>query len=103
LLKAGVFLSMDRYPNPDWRERNATVKALVDRGWAHRLMLGHDESPTPVLAGEEPPSREGAAPYLFLNTVAIPALRADGVSDEAIDIMLRDVPRRFLSGEDRVE
>jgi phosphotriesterase-related protein len=100
LLNAGVFLSMDRYPDPrpDWRQRNATVKALVDRGWAHRLMLGHDESPTPVLAGQKPPPREGPSPYLFLSTVAIPGLRADGVSDDAIDTMLRDVPRRFLSG-----
>lgn len=98
LLNAGVYLSMDRYDNPDWRERNATVKALVDRGWAHRMMLGHDESPTPVLAGQEPPAREGPPPYLFLSTVAIPALRADGVSDDAIDTMLREAPRRFLTG-----
>jgi phosphotriesterase-related protein len=104
LLNAGVFLSMDRYPDPrpDWREKNATVKALVDRGWAHRLMLGHDESPVPVLVGEDLPPREDPAPYLFVSGVALPALRADGVSDAAIDTMLRDVPRRFLSGEDRV-
>ena len=43
--------------------------------------------------GEDPP------PYLFVSTVAIPALRADGVADDVIDTMLRDVPRRFLSGE----
>lgn len=98
LLNAGVYLSMDRYPGPDWRQRNATVKALVDRGWAHRLMLGHDESPAPVLAGEKSLPREGPSPYLFLSTVAIPGLRADGVSDDVIDTMLRDVPRRFLSG-----
>lgn len=102
LLNAGVYLSMDRYPDPkpDWRQRNATVKALVDRGWAHRLMLGHDESPIPVRAGETRPPREGPSPYLFLATVAIPALRADGVSEAAIETMLRDVPRRFLSGQD---
>jgi phosphotriesterase-related protein len=100
LLEAGVFLSMDRYPGRrvDWRQRNATVRALVDRGWAHRLMLGHDESPTPVLAGEKP-AREEPAPYLFLSTIAIPGLRADGVGDDAINTMLRDVPRRFLSGD----
>ena len=104
LLNAGVFLSMDRYPDskPDWRQRNATVKTLVDRGWAHRLMLGHDESPAPVRAGQEPAEPEDPPPYLFVSTIAIPALRADGVGDEAIDAMLRDVPRRFLSGEDGV-
>jgi phosphotriesterase-related protein len=100
LLRAGVFLSMDRYPgrSVDWRRRNATVRALVDRGWAHRLMLGHDESPQPVPAGEHS-RRKDPAPYLFLNTVAIPGLRADGVSDDAINTMLRQAPREFLSGE----
>ena len=62
-------------------------------------MLGHDESPAPVLKGVKSPPREGPSPYLFLTTVALPALRADGVSDDAIATMLRDVPRRFLSGE----
>jgi phosphotriesterase-related protein len=101
LLHAGVFLSMDRYPdpNPDWHERNATVKALIERGWAHRLMLGHDESPSPVPAGQAAPGPDDPPAYLLVQTVAMPALRADGVSDEAINIMLRDVPRRFLTGE----
>ena len=104
LLRSGVHLSLDRYPGgdgrPDWRQRNATVKALIDRGWAHRLMLGHDHAPSPVSAGSAPPD---AAPeptrYLFLSTVALPALRADGVPQETIDLMMREVPRRFLTGE----
>ena len=63
LLETGVYLSMDRYPGaegrPDWRERNATVKALVDRGWAHRLMLGHDYAPAPVSARHRADGRRG--------------------------------------------
>ena len=103
LLETGVYLSMDRYPGaegrPDWRQRNATVKALVDRGWAHRLMLGHDYAPAPVSARH----RSDAAAsdptrYLFLSTVALPALRDDGVNAETIDLMMREVPRRFLTG-----
>ena len=103
LLKSGVYLSMDRYPGvegrPDWRQRNASVKALIDRGWAHRLMLGHDYAPAPVSArhrGDR--SQAGTTGYLFLSTVALPALRADGVSSETIDLMMREVPRRFLTG-----
>src|SRR5947208_2146616 len=102
LLETGVYLSMDRYPGaegrPDWRERNATVKALVDRGWAHRLMLGHDYAPAPISARHRgdvaatEPTR-----YLFLSTVALPALRDDGVNAETIDLMMREVPRRFLT------
>ena len=104
LLESGVYLSMDRYPGaegrPDWRQRNATVKALVDRGWANRLMLGHDYAPPPVSARHQD---EGGTPettrYLFLSTVAIPALLEDGVSSETIDLMMREVPRRFLAGK----
>jgi phosphotriesterase-related protein len=103
LLRQGVYLSMDRYPGgegrPDWRQRNATVKSLIDRGWAHRLMLGHDHAPAPVpvkrIDDGAPP---GVTRYLFVPTVALPALRADGVTPEAIDMMMREVPRRFLSG-----
>jgi len=103
LLQAGVYLSMDRYPGadgrPDWRQRNATVKALIDRGWAHRLMLGHDYPPVPVSVSHRGDSVvTGPTRYLFLSTVALPALRNDGVSAETIDLMMREVPRRFLTG-----
>jgi phosphotriesterase-related protein len=105
LLNQGVYLSMDRYPGregrPNWEQRNATVKALVDRGWAGRLMLGHDFAPRLVrVDGKQPPYFEGQAMnYTFLSTTAIPALRAAGVSEEAVDTMTREVPRRFLTGE----
>lgn len=103
LLEAGVYLSMDRYPGaagrPDWRQRNATVKELVDRGWAHRLMLGHDYAPAPASARSRRDGRPAASTgYLFLSTVALPGLRVDGVSSETIDLMMREVPRRFLTG-----
>ena len=104
LLEIGVYLSMDRYPGaegrPDWSERNETVKALTDRGWAHRLMLGHDYAPPPISARHH---ADAAAPsertrYLFLSAVALPALRESGVDDATIDLMMREVPRRFLTG-----
>lgn len=75
LLQSDVYLSMDRYPGvdprPNWEQRNATVKELFWRGWAEPLMLAHDY--TPSLHSPESPPR-----YLFLSTVALPALRADG-------------------------
>ena len=102
LLNTGVYLSMDRYPGtdprPGWRDRNKTVAELVRRGWGERLMLGHDYAPGPVLAGHSAPAKTEATRYLFVSTVAVPALLADGVSQEAIDMMLREVPRRFLTG-----
>lgn len=102
LLNTGVYLSMDRYPGAEgrvpWRERNATVKALVDKGWTERLMMGHDYAPAPILAGREPVQSGQPTRYLFVSNVAIPALRESGVSQAAIDTMMRDVPRRFLTG-----
>jgi phosphotriesterase-related protein len=103
LLETGVYLSMDRYPGaegrPDWRERNATVKAFVERGWAHRLMLGHDYAPAPISARHHADSAPTEPTrYLFLSTVALPALREAGVDEATIDLMMREVPRRFLTG-----
>src|SRR5204862_1762124 len=83
LLRTGVYLSMDRYPGaegrPDWRQRNATVKALIDRGWAHRLMLGHDYAPAPVSAGSARPPSSEPTRYLLLTTTPFPALVGCGV------------------------
>ena len=102
LLKQGVYLSMDRYPArpgmPDWQERNATVKSLIERGWADRLMVGHDYAPAPYLADGSGPEPERPTRYLFLSTTALPALRADGVDEATIHKMTVDNPRRFLAG-----
>lgn len=103
LLERGVFLSMDRYPGregrPSWRQRNETVKALIDRGYADRLMLGHDYAPAPILAGQEPPAHHEPTGYLFLTKTGIPGLRELGVAEDTIRTITVEVPRRFLSGE----
>ncbi len=105
LLATGCYLSMDRYPGaagrPDWRARNATVKALVERGHAGRLMLGHDFGVRPVIRGlpENPDYDSSPTRYLHLSTVAIPALRAEGLTEQHIREMTVNVPRRFLTGE----
>ena len=103
LLKAGVYLSMDRYPGsgdrPNWEQRNATVVELVKRGWASRLMLGHDHAPAPVLAGTTPEGAGEPTRYTFVNRVAIPALRQAGVSAADIELMTKTVPQEFLAGK----
>ena len=103
LLHTGVYLSMDRYPGgpgrAQWQQRNETVKALIDRGWASKLMLGHDHAPAPILAGHTPAPATGPTRYLFVSQVAVPGLRAMGVSEAVVEMMLKDVPRKFLTGE----
>ena len=105
LLKAGVYLSMDRYPGrpgrANWEERNASVKELIARGWADKIMLGHDGT-TPLLrVGETEIAHDPTGPngWTFLSTTALPALLADGLPQETIDLMMIEVPRRFLTGE----
>lgn len=102
LLQTGVYLSMDRYPGggdrPGWEARNATVKALIDRGWCGRLMLGHDYAPAPILVGAPDPA-PGPTRYTFVSHKAVPQLKEMGVTDEQVRTMLVDVPRRFLTGE----
>jgi phosphotriesterase-related protein len=62
-------------------------------------MLGHDHAPAPVSARHQGDGNTAdTTRYLFLSTVALPALRDVGVDAETIDIMMREVPRRFLSG-----
>ena len=95
---------MDRYPGapgrPNWEQRNATVKALIDRGWAHKLMLGHDYAPGAIVKGTPAPEGgRGPTRYLFCTNVAAPALVAQGVPQATIDQMFREVPRKFLTGE----
>ena len=51
-------------------------------------MAGRDESP-----------KEKSSGYLHLANVALPALRGDSVSQDAIETMLRDIARRFLTGD----
>ena len=102
LLNAGVYMSMDRYPGsgdrPKSSERTATVKALLDRGWAEKLMLGHDYAPRPIRADLPVPERETPTRYLHVSAVALPALRERGVDESTIEMMMVEVPRRFLVG-----
>jgi phosphotriesterase-related protein len=104
LLQTGCYLSMDRYPGglnnmPDWKARNATVKRLIDRGWAGRLMLGHDYPPPPTWTGQDPPQDPEPVRYTFVKNVAIPALIEGGVTEEQVRMMMVEAPRRFLTGE----
>lgn len=108
LLETGCYLSMDRYPGgannmPDWKARNATVKALIDRGWAGRLMLGHDYPPPPTFVGTETAPDPEPVRYTFVKNVAVPGLLEDGVTPEQVRLMTIEVPKRFLTGEKQVE
>ena len=92
LLRKGVWLGMDRNPRDipgtaTSRQRIETVKALIDAGWGHRIMLGHDwdANIAPHFA-ERRAQREANNPdaYLYITRKFVPALRELAASDDAI-------------------
>jgi phosphotriesterase-related protein len=100
LIDAGSILGMDRFGidgQLPTAERVAVVVELCRRGYADRMVLSHDAACyIDWIAGEEP---LGASPnwhYLHISEDVLPALRAQGVTDQQIDVMLVDTPRRFF-------
>ncbi|HVS29397.1 MAG TPA: hypothetical protein VHE14_07575 [Solirubrobacteraceae bacterium] len=102
LLARGPFIGMDRYGLDLFlptAQRNATVIELCKRGYADRMTLSHDACATLDWFPEE--TIKQLAPdwnMTFLFNGVLDALREGGVSDEQIDQMLVDNPRRWLSG-----
>ncbi|MFL5821337.1 MAG: phosphotriesterase [Solirubrobacteraceae bacterium] len=102
LLARGPFIGMDRYGLdmilPTDR-RNATVVELVERGHAGRMMLSQDACAVfdwypPEMVAEMAPNWS----MTFLFEQVIPSLREAGVTQEQIDVMLEEAPRRWLAG-----
>jgi phosphotriesterase-related protein len=109
LLDAGVWIGMDRYgidlflPTP---KRNATLLALLERGYAERMFLGQDFD-VPIANGLDWYPREvveqlqaaGAATdwsMTFLFESVIPQLKEGGMTDEQLETMMVDNPARWL-------
>jgi phosphotriesterase-related protein len=100
LAASGAFLGWDRFNiehfNPDAR-RIETVCAVLAEGYLDQLHFSHDGATfhdfmvgDPAFAGEE-------ADYLHLSNVILPQLRERGVSDDDIDRIMVDNPRRWLA------
>ena len=100
LLSAGFTLGMDRFgvdvycPMPD---RVDTVAKLCEQGYAGQLVLSHDASCH--IDWFDPEMLRSAVPnwhFLHISHDVLPALRERGVSEEQIDVMLVEAPRRIL-------
>jgi phosphotriesterase-related protein len=107
ILDQGCFLGMDRYPGsvPSNNQRNKTLKALIDAGFAGRLCISHDWSLARHIASDSPigtPERRASLNpqgYLYIKNVVFPELLAMGVSQSVIDRLLIDGPRNFFEGK----
>jgi phosphotriesterase-related protein len=109
VLDRGVYIGMDRYGLdvilPTDR-RNATVLELLRRGYAERMFLSQDFD-IPIANGLDwyPPElieqlqAAGAATdwsMTFLFESVIPTLKESGMSDEQLNTMMVENPKRWL-------
>ena len=106
VLDKGVFIGMDRYGLEIFlpiEKRNATVTALLERGYADRMFLSQDYCATldwyPVEM-EQQLLEAGAAKDWSMTLVldqVIPILREAGMSDEQLNVMMVENPKRWLT------
>ena len=107
LLEKGVWLGLDRYPGgripgtPNWEQRTEIAKKLIDAGFCHRIMLSHDYSVPKARHGEaaqEERRRANPDGYNFIPRKVLPRLRELGASDQDIQQIMVENPRRFFEG-----
>ena len=107
LMKKGAWLGLDIYPNdlfpesigPD--ERTDTAKKLIDAGYSSQIMFGHDWNSTLHMANQEFQRNrrlENPDSYLFITRRVIPELMNMGVTEETINQIMVQNPRRFFDG-----
>ncbi len=99
LLEQGCYLGMDRYPgyNVSPLARTKTMKALIDAGYADRLLPSHDWSLVSVTE-MFPQKRERRNPFLYMKKVVFPQLREMGVPEATLNRLCVDGPRKFFEG-----
>jgi phosphotriesterase-related protein len=99
LAGSGASLGCDRFNiehfNPDAR-RIETLTGLVAEGLTDRIHLGHDAACFMDFMVSNPPFAHERPDYLHISSEILPALLENGVTQEQIDEMLIQNPRRFF-------
>jgi len=101
---------MDRYPgrNVSPLARTRTMKALIDAGWAHRLLPSHDhalvwlkQEALPKDSPMSPEERERRNPhgYLYMKKVVFPQLKEMGVPEALLNRLCVNGPKNFFEGK----
>ena len=103
ILNKGVWMGLDRTTNgpilskdspvrqrdnysPNWQDRAETIKFLIDAGFGHRILVGHDTMVANLMAGEGPPPAGSQLDnYSFLIEVVLPYVVELGATQESID------------------
>lgn len=112
IAEQGCYLGMDRLPgihvppmasvSPEGRVK--TIKALIDAGFAGRILLGHDtflvSSFFDTLPDEAKKKLAADNPYGFsyISKFVLPKLQEMGVPDKILNSICIDNPRAFFEG-----
>ncbi len=105
LLDTGCWIGMDRYGLDLFlptEKRNATVLALLERGHADRMFLSQDWCSTldwfpPEVMEELHAAMTPKWSMTFLFEQVIPELKERGMTDEQLDQMMVENPKRWLA------
>src|SRR6201991_499701 len=100
LIAPGSYIGMDRFGIDAYlpfEDRVNTVAPMCERGHADKMVLSHDAN---CFFDALPESMVAAAlphwPYQHIHDDVLPALKQRGVTDEQIDTMLIDNPRKIF-------
>ena len=100
LCDRGSYIGIDRFgvdvflPTPN---RVATIAKMCELGYAEKMVLSHDASC--YFGWLDPPLREKVVPNWHFNHIpddVIPALKVAGVTEEQVQMMTVDNPRRIF-------
>lgn len=97
VLERGYFLSMDTFGylyGDDFQHGVANVAELCNRGWAHRLMLSHDNSAYSAMGPVAPPAEVSG--WLRIPTEVVPALERLGVKQADIEAVCGGTAKGFF-------
>jgi phosphotriesterase-related protein len=105
LLETGCWIGMDRYGLDIYlptEQRQVTVLALLEKGHAERMFLSQDwcstlDYFTPAVEEQLKPTAAPNWSMTFLFDQVIPELKERGMTDEQLDQMMVENPKRWLA------
>lgn len=108
VLKRGVYVNLDRFGlqgelfhTPTDGQRMDLIKALVDKGYGGRILLGHDSVNVnlgrPIVMTEMMRQSLKDANIRTVGAKVLPGLKERGMNDEQIDALLRANPRNLFA------
>lgn len=96
----GATLGCDRFGIEHFNaldKRIATLVALLAEGYADRIILSHDAASFYDFMTGDPKFADEKPDYTLVPRTVVPALLEAGVTQEQIDTMLIDNPRRYFA------